>query len=61
MFDDDVTPSAQIALGAKLDALSIGDLEERAIALKAEIARVEAELESKRAGLAAAEAVFGKA
>ena len=60
MFDDHAIPSrATVALGDNLSALSIADLEERVEALRAEIGRVEMELSSKRAGLAAAQAIFG--
>ncbi len=61
MFDDDgrSPPAPAVSLGDNLAPLSIEDLEARVDALRAEIARVEAELTSKRAGRAAAEAVFG--
>lgn len=60
MFDDEpVTPQTQIQLGDDLAALSISDLEERREALRAEIARVDAALDDRQAGRAAAEAVFG--
>lgn len=62
MFDEDVgAPKSAIAVGDNLAALSIEELEERAEALKGELDRVEQELQSKRDGRAAAEAVFGKA
>ncbi len=61
MFDEDSrSPAAQaVSLGDNLAPLSIEDLEARVEALRAEIARVETELTAKRAGRAAAEAVFG--
>lgn len=52
------TPKAQIVVGEKLEALSVGDLEARITALREEITRVEAELAAKRARVAAAEALF---
>ncbi len=60
MFDEDgQTPqSAQIAIGDNLAILSIDDLRSRRELLLAEIERVDAELSSKRAGKAAAEAFF---
>jgi len=60
MFDDD-TPArgdALPAVGEDLSQLSAGDLRERLERLQGEIERVEQELESRQAGLAAAEAVF---
>lgn len=59
MMDDMPTPRPAIALGDDLTACSIEELEERIEALKTEITRVEGELASKRAGRAAADAVFG--
>lgn len=62
MFEEEFQPQPmRVALGDSLAGLSIAELEERVGALRAEIERVENELTSKRAGLAAAEAVFGKA
>lgn len=61
MHDEPVAPSAgQIIVGAPLDDLSIDELNARISALRGEIGRVEAMLESKQHGRAAAEAVFGK-
>lgn len=51
-------PKPQIVVGEKLEALSVGELEERIAALRAEIERVEAELSAKRSRVAAAEALF---
>ena len=60
MFDEDaVRPLRSIAVGDDLSGMSIEELEERIGALRAEIERVEGVLGSKRAGRAAAEAVFG--
>ncbi len=58
---DDVRqqPSASaIALGEDLSGVSIAELEHRISALKAEIERVAAELDKKRAHEAAASALF---
>jgi uncharacterized small protein (DUF1192 family) len=57
---DDIRPqpAAELAVGAKLDALSIGELEARIVALQGEVARVEQELKARRARAAAAEALF---
>jgi len=43
-----------------LDLFAISDLEERIVALEAEIARARRQMEKKRAGRAAADALFGK-
>ena len=43
-----------------LELLAVADLEERIEALEAEIARTRAQLDRKRAGRAAADALFGK-
>jgi len=43
-----------------LELLAVADLEERIAALEAEIVRTRAQLERKRAGRAAADALFGK-
>ena len=51
-------PKPQIVVGEKLEALSVGELEERIVALREEIQRVVAELGGKRARVAAAEALF---
>lgn len=58
---DDVRPKVPVAamvIGQDLTGLSIGELEGRVVALKAEIERVEAELRAKRAHEAAAKALF---
>jgi uncharacterized small protein (DUF1192 family) len=43
-----------------LELMAGGDLEERIEALEAEISRTRAQLDRKRAGRAAADALFGK-
>ena len=43
-----------------LDLLAVADLEDRIEALSAEIVRTRAQLDRKRAGRAAADALFGK-
>jgi uncharacterized small protein (DUF1192 family) len=43
-----------------LELLAVSDLEDRIEALETEIARTRAQLERKRAGRAAADALFGK-
>ncbi len=58
---DDVRPKpkpAAIAIGEDLAGLSIAELDHRVAALKAEIERVEAELQKKRAHEVAASALF---
>jgi uncharacterized small protein (DUF1192 family) len=47
------------AVREDLELFGVAELEERVQILKAEIARVEAQLERKRAGRAAADALFG--
>jgi len=47
------------AVREDLELFGVVELEERIEALRAEIARVEAQLERKRAGRAAADALFG--
>jgi uncharacterized small protein (DUF1192 family) len=58
--DDPVRAVSRTIVGEKLDAMSIDDLQDRVDELRAEIQRTEAVLSSKRAGRAAADAVFGK-
>ncbi|HTX49177.1 MAG TPA: DUF1192 domain-containing protein [Caulobacteraceae bacterium] len=43
-----------------LEILALSDLEERIAALEAEIARTRAQMDKKRAGRAAADALFGR-
>lgn len=52
------TPAGAIEVGQTLETLSVAELEQRISALKAEIARVEAELAKKKAHEAAAAALF---
>ncbi len=51
-------PKPEIIVGEKLEALSVGELEDRVAALRREIERVETELSAKRSRVAAAEALF---
>lgn len=60
MEDDPVRARPRTTIGEPLTGMSIDDLQERIDELKSEIERTEAVLASKRAGRAAAEAVFGK-
>jgi uncharacterized small protein (DUF1192 family) len=59
-MDEDApqTPKSAIIPGEDLSRFSIEDLEERRETLTAEIARIDAETEKKRTGLAAADAIF---
>jgi uncharacterized small protein (DUF1192 family) len=47
------------AVREDLELFGVGELEERLQTLRAEIARVEAQIERKRSGRAAADALFG--
>jgi uncharacterized small protein (DUF1192 family) len=59
IFDDEpVKPVKVHTIGEDLSRLSAGDLTERIGQLRAEIARLEAELSTKGATKAAAEALF---
>lgn len=51
-------PAKAISVGEDLKALAIAELESRVAALKAEILRVEAEIDAKRKHEAAASALF---
>jgi uncharacterized small protein (DUF1192 family) len=51
-------PKAEIVVGEKLESLSVDELNARIAALRAEITRVEAELEVKRSRVAAAQSLF---
>ncbi|MGD9783327.1 MAG: DUF1192 domain-containing protein [Hyphomicrobiaceae bacterium] len=51
-------PKAEIEIGADLSALSLAELEARIVTLKGEIARIEQQLNAKRAHSAAASALF---
>jgi uncharacterized small protein (DUF1192 family) len=48
------------AVKEDLELFGFSELDERVAVLRAEIARVEAHIERKRSGRAAAEALFGK-
>ena len=59
IFDEEPVKKARVhVMGEDLARLSAGELTERIAQLKAEIVRVEAELSSKGATKAAAEALF---
>lgn len=59
IFDEEPVKKARVhVVGEDLARLSAGELTERIAQLKAEIVRVEAELSSKGATKAAAEALF---
>jgi uncharacterized small protein (DUF1192 family) len=59
IFDDESVKKPKVhTIGEDLSRLSAGDLTERIGQLKAEITRLEAELASKGATKAAAEALF---
>jgi uncharacterized small protein (DUF1192 family) len=67
MADEDAEPvrrprgwALQEAAREDLELLAVSDLEERIEALQAEIARTRAQLDRKRAGRAAADALFGR-
>jgi uncharacterized small protein (DUF1192 family) len=61
-IDPDDLPKKKILhdIGQDLSLLSVGELAERAELLKAEIARLEAEMGRKRATLSAADSFFKK-
>ena len=56
--DERPRPKPTITVGEKLDQHSVADLEERIVALTTEIERVKAELQTKKARAAAADALF---
>lgn len=59
LFDDEPKKPARVhEIGQDLSLLSVGELRERIERLKAEIARLEQELNSKGASKSAAEALF---
>ncbi|GEP09349.1 DUF1192 domain-containing protein [Methylobacterium gnaphalii] len=60
MHDEDFRPrkSASNEIGQKLDELSVGDLDERILLLKAEIERLEAARAAKEAARMAAGSIF---
>jgi uncharacterized small protein (DUF1192 family) len=59
MFDD-LEPQKQTRKPKLLDDMSIDDLKEYVVNLKAEIARVEAAIKAKQAHMAAMDALFKK-
>ena len=62
LFDDDrPRPKPVHEIGENLAAFSVDELKNRIAALRAEIARIEAELASKGATKNAAEALFSRA
>jgi uncharacterized small protein (DUF1192 family) len=59
IFDDEPKKAKRVhEIGQDLSLLSVGELEERIVQLRAEVERLEAELESKDNTKAAAEALF---
>ena len=59
IFDDEPTKKVRVhVIGEDLSRLSAGELSERIGQLQAEIARLEADLSTKRATKVAAEALF---
>jgi len=61
MQDDDLPPPPILSLSkAEIEDLSVAELEDRIVALEAEIARVRDVIASKQDSKSAAEAVFGK-
>ena len=56
--DERPKPKPAVSVGENLETLSVAELEARIETLKAEIARVEAELTKKRAHEAAASQLF---
>lgn len=60
MFDDDLEPKTGKPKPRVLDQMSLTELEEYIEALKAEIIRVEAEVNKKRSHMNSAAALFGQ-
>lgn len=58
LLDEDLDPKRPEKGPKKLDTMSISELEDHIAAMRAEITRVEAEIERKRTRLAAAESFF---
>lgn len=59
IFDDEPKKPKRVhEIGQDLSLLSVGELDERIVQLRAEIERLEAELKSKGSTKAAAEALF---
>ena len=61
-IDEDDRPKKKIVheLGQDLTLLSVGELNERIVLLKAEIARLEGDIKGKQASKSAADLVFKK-
>ncbi|SCW73431.1 Uncharacterized small protein, DUF1192 family [Rhizobium mongolense subsp. loessense] len=57
-IDDDLPKKAAYEIGSDLSMLSVDELKERIEQLRAEIARIEAEVTRKASGRAAAESLF---
>ena len=57
-IEDMPNPKPAMVIGENLDTVSVAELEQRILALEAEIARVRAEITKKQAGKAAAAAFF---
>jgi uncharacterized small protein (DUF1192 family) len=58
MFDDEVKKPSAHDVGMNLDAMSVEELTDRIALLEAEIARLQAAIESKRKSKSAADAFF---
>lgn len=59
IFDDEPRPTRSVhEIGQDLSLLSVAELNERIAALRAEIARLEADIEAKSSTRSAAEAFF---
>jgi uncharacterized small protein (DUF1192 family) len=58
LFDDEPLKKPKHEIGQDLSLLSVGELNERIVLLKAEIERLEAELQAKGTTKSAAEALF---
>lgn len=58
--DDRPKPKRAHELGQDVSLVSIGELEERIALLRAEIVRLEGEVDKRRASRSAADAVFGR-
>jgi uncharacterized small protein (DUF1192 family) len=56
--DEPRKPPQEIVVGADISKLSVEELAERIAALRAEIARLESDLNAKRKSRAAADSVF---
>ncbi len=57
-MEDMPKPKANMVIGENLDAISVAELEQRVVALEAEILRIRGEIGRKQAGKAAAAAFF---